>query len=525
MFNSCLQKESDFSINIRNSIKIDKSYLTDENRNILITVQLLEEGMMKFFKHWLNCIKKPFFIFHDLRGFFKINSLWFAAWGKLKKMKNFSYAGLESSNLKIDNLSRIYILHIKNKLLKGHYNWKGVMCFSNQLIEEVLRLILEPIYEGSFEDNLFGFRPNRNKQDALKYLYLKMKGIRWGLQGSIKGFLKKINKKKLLDIISVRVKCSFVTNLIFHILKNNCLDISCFFGNILVSLFLNIYFDFFDKWIKSNFIEIIGSRAYLLKKNLTFQSVTSLFFLPYSRYGFSFVKYIRYGNFFFLGVSKRFILKIKSNIINFFCTELFLDKKDITFKVYDIYHGFSFLGFLLKKKKNLSIFKSISWCRKYVLYINLFLVLKYFIKNGFCNDKGIPLPIFTYMYLSQYDNNLKANLIINTFCNKWFLAFNKKKAISFVVFIIKGSLAKMYAAKFRLRTIARVYLKGGVDLGLRLINKDIKSSLGGVTDKKCKKIQKILYVKSHLILKSENLFFSSNLKPPAYILSLEKKNL
>lgn len=129
------------------------------------------------------------------------------------------------------------------------------------------------------------------------------------------------------------------------------------------------------------------------------------------------------------------------------------------------------------------------------------------------------------MYLSQYDNNLKANLIINTFCNKWFLAFNKKKAISFVVFIIKGSLAKMYAAKFRLRTIARVYLKGGVDLGLRLINKDIKSSLGGVTDKKCKKIQKILYVKSHLILKSENLFFSSNLKPPAYILSLEKKIL
>ena len=83
----------------------------------------------------------------------------------------------------------------------------------------------------------------------------------------------------------------------------------------------------------------------------------------------------------------------------------------------------------------------------------------------------------------------------------------------------------MYAAKFRLRTIARVYLKGGVDLGLRLINKDIKSSLGGVTDKKCKKIQKILYVKSHLILKSENLFFSSNLKPPAYILSLEKKIL
>jgi len=58
-------------------------------------------------------------------------------------------------------------------------------------------------------------------------------------------------------------------------------------------------------------------------------------------------------------------------------------------------------------------------------------------------------------------------------------------------YIIRYSIAKVYAAKFKLKTVARVFKVGRNDLSKAIGN--TKKSAVGVIDKKAKKISGILY--------------------------------
>lgn len=49
------------------------------------------------------------------------------------------------------------------------------MLFLNLLVQEVLKILMEPIFEINFEFNSFGFRPYKNCHTALSYMSTKMK--------------------------------------------------------------------------------------------------------------------------------------------------------------------------------------------------------------------------------------------------------------------------------------------------------------------------------------------------------------
>jgi hypothetical protein len=71
------------------------------------------------------------------------------------------------------------------------------------------------------------------------------------------------------------------------------------------------------------------------------------------------------------------------------------------------------------------------------------------------------------------------------------LAYNRRQATAFVAYLIRYSIAKLYAAKFRLRTAASVFKRGGNDLSRAIGNK--KRSAVGVVDKEGVKIHGIIY--------------------------------
>ena len=50
----------------------------------------------------------------------------------------------------------------------------GVPSFDDKLVQEVVRMVLEAIYEGHFEDTSHGFRPHRSCHTALKSLTVTM---------------------------------------------------------------------------------------------------------------------------------------------------------------------------------------------------------------------------------------------------------------------------------------------------------------------------------------------------------------
>ena len=74
----------------------------------------------------------------------------------------------------------------------------GIPTFSDKLVQEALRMILEAIYEPIFLNESHGFRPNRSCHTALKTIKRQFGGARWFVEGDIKGCFDNIDHEILL---------------------------------------------------------------------------------------------------------------------------------------------------------------------------------------------------------------------------------------------------------------------------------------------------------------------------------------
>ena len=63
----------------------------------------------------------------------------------------------------------------------------GIPSFTDKLVQEVVRLLLQAIYEPRFQDTSHGFRPNRSCHTALAQIKSTCKGTSWVIEGDVKG--------------------------------------------------------------------------------------------------------------------------------------------------------------------------------------------------------------------------------------------------------------------------------------------------------------------------------------------------
>lgn len=82
----------------------------------------------------------------------------------------------------------------------------GIPTFTDKLVQEALRMILEAIYEPLFLDCSHGFRPKRSCHTALDKLKYQFGGVRWFVEGDIKGCFDNINHDALVGFIGSKVK-------------------------------------------------------------------------------------------------------------------------------------------------------------------------------------------------------------------------------------------------------------------------------------------------------------------------------
>lgn len=134
----------------------------------------------------------------------------------------------------------------------------GIPSFEDKLVQEVVRLLLEAIYEGHFEGTSHGFRPHRSCHTALGMIQKSFAGAKWFIEGDIKGFFDNIDHNVLISILRERISDELFLRLIRKFLnagyvedwKYNKTYSGTPQGGIVSPILANIYLDKFDKYIK-----------------------------------------------------------------------------------------------------------------------------------------------------------------------------------------------------------------------------------------------------------------------------------
>lgn len=134
----------------------------------------------------------------------------------------------------------------------------GIPSFEDKLVQEVVRLLLEAIYEGHFEGTSHGFRPHRSCHTALGMIQKSFAGAKWLIEGDIKGFFDNIDHNVLISILRERISDERFLRLIRKFLnagyvedwKYNKTYSGTPQGGIVSPILANIYLDKFDKYIK-----------------------------------------------------------------------------------------------------------------------------------------------------------------------------------------------------------------------------------------------------------------------------------
>lgn len=134
----------------------------------------------------------------------------------------------------------------------------GIPAFIDKMVQEVIRMILEAIYEGSFENCSHGFRHDRSCHTALDQIQTRFTGAKWFIEGDIKGFFDNIHHDILIDILKERISDDRFIRLIRKFLKAGYIEDWVYHktysgtpqGGIISTILANIYLDKLDKYMQ-----------------------------------------------------------------------------------------------------------------------------------------------------------------------------------------------------------------------------------------------------------------------------------
>ena len=105
----------------------------------------------------------------------------------------------------------------------------GMPTGDDKLVQEVVRILLEQVYESVFSDKSHGFRPAKSCHTALEQIDHQWKGVKWIVDMDIQGFYdnidhsvliaaleKKIDDKKFINLIKLLLKAGYLEDWKFH---------------------------------------------------------------------------------------------------------------------------------------------------------------------------------------------------------------------------------------------------------------------------------------------------------------------
>ena len=95
----------------------------------------------------------------------------------------------------------------------------GIPSGDDKLVQEVIRMLLESIYEPNFSDASHGFSPQRSCHTALTKIQKTFTGAKWFVEGDIKACFDSFDHHVLIDILRKRIDDEAFISLMWKILK------------------------------------------------------------------------------------------------------------------------------------------------------------------------------------------------------------------------------------------------------------------------------------------------------------------
>lgn len=152
----------------------------------------------------------------------------------------------------------------------------GIPTFEDKVLQRAVSMVLESIYEQSFEDFSFGFRPGRSPHQALDYLAIgttKMYGG-WVVEVDIRSFFDNLDHHHLREVLNKRVGDGVIRRLVGKWLNAGVMinqeleypDKGTPQGGVISPLLANIYLDeVVDKWWRHTVAPRLHDRAVMVR--------------------------------------------------------------------------------------------------------------------------------------------------------------------------------------------------------------------------------------------------------------------
>ncbi|KAM3397063.1 hypothetical protein P3S68_000575 [Capsicum galapagoense] len=540
-----------------------------------------EDSISLCCKMWIDSFREPNKTVNNLTDYLRRFELWVLAYQKVSADDTGAY--MPRSAITRSTLEDL--LALRNAVLDSRFKWgarleffikslrdkmdyellskrmiKAILTttqpspFQNRIVQEVLFMIWEPIYEARFSEKSFAFRPGRTVNTALRVIRRSFAGYLWYIKGfyrkqslyffgssgdlstvldgvkvgmAISALMRDVRDKKVVDLIKAALTTPVITTRPEDVEKKKTKRkyqkkrvladdepkpdpywLESFFGfapeeaeivrswghcGILSPLLANVCLDELDRWMEGKIQEFYrpskndviwnSPEGEIEQGNTSWPEFVPTGGPDKTRK----IDYIRFGGHILIGVRRprADAATLRKQLIEF-CDQKYMLKLDNeSLPIEHITKGIMFLGHVLCRRVAYPTLRYTATGGKIIsgkgvgtllsVTASLKQCIRQFRKLNFLKGDRDPDPqlCFRMFHATQAHTNAQMNKLLSTMMEWFRYADNRKKIVNFSSYIIRGSLAKLYAAKYKLRSRAKAY-----KIGSRTLSRPLKEKKG-----------------------------------------------
>ena len=144
----------------------------------------------------------------------------------------------------------------------------GIPSGDDKLVQEIVRMILESIYEPNFSEASHGFRPSKSCHTALLKIQATFTGAKWFVEGDIQACFDSFDHHVLINLLRKRIKDEAFIALMWKFLKAGYMEQWTFHkthtgvpqGSGMSPVLANIYLHELDRYMKEYKVEFDSSK-------------------------------------------------------------------------------------------------------------------------------------------------------------------------------------------------------------------------------------------------------------------------